>query len=342
MKKQIRDIFIIIFITIILLELVLRVLGYQPYYFPPFSIVSKPVGSLIPHEEMGLVLQPGIFHVTMNDSLHYQTIRLQDSTRFVGDASSENILELHGCSFTYGMAVNTDKTFAYLLQERVRNFTKIQNKAVPGYGNIQGLLSLQKSIQNKEKLPDTVIMFYADFHNERNVLSPYYREHLHYGFLNMDDDVKERFKDSKKARFPYAYEEGGSFNINYSSTEELFTPLPLREYSALINTIQNTINLKKYKNIDSKKITKYLLIEMNKICKENNIEFVVASVVKNEATQAMLSDIRQKNVETLDMGLDILQDTTYNNMPYDSHPNELAHRIYAERLYHYLAYSPMH
>jgi hypothetical protein len=338
MKKQIRDIFIIILITVILLEVVLRILGYQPYYFPPFSIISDPVGSLIPHEEMGLALQPGIFHVTMNDSLHYQTIRLQDSTRFVGESNAKSTIEFHGCSFTYGMAVDTDKTFGYLLQEKIHDFTKIKNKAVPGYGNIQGLLSLQKSIQNKDSLPDTIIMFYADFHNERNVLSPYYREHLHYGFMNMDDDTKERFKNNKKASFPYAYEENGALKINHSNTDKLFNPLPFREYSALINTIQNAINLKKHQNIDSKNITQLLLLEMDRICKENDIEFIVASIVKNEATQSMLLSIRQNNVTTLDMGLDILQDTTYNNMPYDSHPNELAHRIYVERLHHYLNY----
>ena len=342
MKKHFKDIFIIAIITILLLEVVLRILGFQAYYFPPFSIVSDPVGSLIPHEEMGLALQPGIFNITMNDSLHYQTIRLQDSTRFVGESNAESTIEFHGCSFTYGMAVDTDQTFAYLLQEKIKAFAKIKNKAVPGYGNIQGLLSLQKSIQNKNRLPDTIIMFYADFHNERNVLSPYYREHLHYGFMNMDNDVKERFKNSKKARFPYAYEEDGVLKINHSNTDELFNPLPLREYSALINTIQNASNLKKHLNINSKNTTRLLLLKMNRICKENDIEFIVASIVKNEATQSMLSDIRRSGVSTLDMGLDILQDNTYNNMPYDSHPNELAHRIYAERLYRYLNYNPIH
>lgn len=337
------DTIIILVITTILLEIILRILGHNAYYFPPFSIVSEPVGSLIPHHEMGLALQPGTFHVTMNDSLEYKTNRNPDSTRFTGISEATSILEFHGCSFTYGMGVDTDQAFPFLLQAKTKKHILIRNKAVPGYGNIQGLLSLKKRIKERnEKLPDTIIMFYASFHNERNVLSPYYREHLYYGFMNMDDDVKKRFKNADKVKFPFARIINHELVIKYSSIKQLFKPLPLREYSTISNAFQNMINMNKNNGIDAEEITIRILEEMNHICEDNNIEFIIASIIKDESTQSTLERLRKKGIPTLDMGVDVLNNPKYNNHPYDSHPNELTHRIYSDRLYHYLNPNAIH
>jgi len=335
MKKHLRDFIVILVITILLLELALRLLGYQAFYFSPFSISSEPTGALIPDSEMGLALAPGTFHITMNDSLKYSSKRLADSTRYTGDSKSQSIIEFHGCSFTYGMAVNTKDAFAYQLQTRIKDHAKIKNKAVPGYGNIQGLISLKQRIANGEKLPDTIIMFYASFHDERNTLTPHYREHLYYGFLNMDENIKKEFINASQARFPYAEIQNGNLEIKHSGIKELFKPLPLREYSALVNLLQGILNTNKNSKINSNEISQNILLEINEICEANEIEFILASIVKDPITEKTLSDLRQ-SISVLDMGLDILNDNQYNNQPYDSHPNVLAHGIYAERLYQYL------
>lgn len=336
MKKYLRDFLIILITTLLLLEVALRLLGYQAFHFPPFTITSEPAGALIPHSEFGLALQPGTFKITMNDSLEYSSERQADSTRFTGNRHSQNHIDFHGCSFTYGMAVNTEDAFAYLLQEKVDSQFSIRNKAVPGYGNIQGLLSLKQSITQKATLPQTIIMFYASFHDDRNALNPQYREHLYYGFLNMDQEIKEKFNNASHARFPYAQMNDQKLQIQHSSTKQLFKPLPLREHSALVNLIQKTTNNQTNSQINSNQISQEILLEMNRLCKENEIEFIVASIVKDTLTSQTLAELRKSGVSTLDMGLDILNDNQYNNLPYDSHPNALAHRIYAEKLYQFL------
>lgn len=336
MKKQIKDLIIILIISLLLLEATLRLLGYKPFYFPPFSISSEPTGALIPHSEMGLALEPGTFEITMNDSLTYSSKRLADSTRYTGSSSTDNIIiEFHGCSFTYGMAVNTEDAFAYQLQTRLKDKVEIHNKAVPGYGNIQGLISLKQRIVQGEKLPDTIIMFYASFHDERNALTTNYREHLYYGFLNMDADIKKKFNNASAAKFPYAILENGNLEIKYSRMEQLFKPLPLREYSAVVNLLQGIKNRNTNSTINSNEITRKILLDINRLCKEHEIEFILASIVKDPKTEKMLADLRQ-SISVLDMGLDILNDNQYNNQPYDSHPNGVAHDIYTERLYQYL------
>lgn len=343
MKKQIRDFIIISIITILLLEIVLRILGVKPYFFPPFSITSDPVGSLIPDSELGLTLNPGTYHITMNDSLEYETTRNDDSTRYTGISNAESIMEFHGCSFTYGMGVDTDKAFPYLLQEKIKDRVRISNQAVPGYGNIQNLLSLKNRLKEGDRdIPDTIIMFYASFHDERNTLTPHYRAHLYYGFLNMDNDIKKRFNNAEQVRFPYATLEKNELVIKNSALNNLFKPLPFREYSATINMVQNILITKKTNAIPANDISVKILMDMDSLCKENDIEFIVASIVKDEVSEKTLKKLRAAGVVTFDMGIDILNDNKYNNYPYDSHPNELAHRIYADRLYHYLNFEPIH
>ncbi len=337
MKKWTRDIAIISFLTLLLLEVGLRIIGYQPFHFPPFSIISNPPGSLVPDAELGLALAEGSFRVTMNDSLSYTSLRNTDGTRFTGNADPTlPLIELQGCSFTYGMGVPTEKAFPFLLQQRLSDHARISNKAVPGHGNIQALIQLKKRIEDKEvPLPQTIIMFYAAFHDERNALSPHYREHLHYGFMNMAPEVRKMFQ-GKEARFPYGSFQDEEFIIRHSESRELFRPVPLREYSAIANMIQKQINMSREARIDGNAISRHILLEMDRLCKANGIEFIIASIVKDEATQNMLQSIREAGATTLNMGLDILGDENYNNMPYDSHPNDKAHQVYAERLYWFL------
>ncbi len=338
MKKTIKDIIIIFIITIILLEIVLRIIGIQPFHFNNFKINSEPSQCLIPHPLTGLALHPGTFEVNMNDSIFYTATHTKDSVRISSDSIKTSLPEIHfhGCSFTYGMGVNDHETFAFLLQKKLENNFTIKNKAVPGFGNIQGLLLLENELKTNSKKPDKIIMFYADFHDMRNQLSPYYREHLYYGFLNMDPHIKKEFKKSQSSKFPFIKIKNNDFNIHHVNMNDIFKPVPLREYLSISNTIQNFINDTQHKKNVSSFSSIKIMERMNDLCKENGIEFIVASIIQTDATINVLKELRKIGIETLDMGIDILNDNRYNHLPHDSHPNALAHSIYAEKLYHYL------
>ena len=66
---------------------------------------------------MGLSLNPGKFNVTINKKQKYNVTHTSDSLRTTGsnsDIAKINI-QLHGCSFTYGMGVNDEETYPFIL-----------------------------------------------------------------------------------------------------------------------------------------------------------------------------------------------------------------------------------
>ncbi len=335
MKKFILDTCIIILLTLILAEAVLRLLGYEHYQQVAYSITSEPASPLLADSDLGLRLNPGNFSVTINDSLTYFASHLENGTRKNSkDTLNEQLpeLHLHGCSFTYGMGVNNEETFAFLLQEKIKSQYKIINHAVPAYGNIQGFLKTKNQIKNREKKPNTIMAFYANFHDERNAMNSSYRSQMHYG-MNI---LNKQPKKIKQATFPFAQIKNDSLVCLKNKLDELYHPIFLRNYSALTNAFQEFKNKFKDRNVKESETTIKIFEDWNEICKKENIDFIVVSILDNEISKETTLQLRQKNIKTLDIGLDILNNNKFNNLPYDSHPNVLAHRVYAEKLLNYI------
>ncbi len=343
-KGFIIDVLVISLITILILEIVLRMIGYRPFYFEPFSIQSSPQACLIPHSKLGLSLEDGIFSVRLNDSLEYTTTHKNNYRISINEQKKDSLkqIQIYGCSFAYGMGEDDDKIFSSFLQEKLIDDYDINNLAVPGYGTIQSLLQLQDRIQQND-IPQKVILAYASFHDQRNVLSPYYREHLYYGFLNMNSKIADLFHQKlDNCQFPYASLDNQELKIQYQKINQIYNPLPLRNKLACMNAFQNFLNYRTHQSLNENQVSINIIEKMNQLCQENQIDFVVFSIVKDDVTSQTLEQLRKKGVQTLDIGLDILNNNDFNHQPIDSHPNEKAHRIYAERLFQYLNPYPLH
>ncbi len=336
MKERIIEITGIFFITILLAECVLRILGFEHYRQETYCIQATPPASLISHSTYGMALNPGSYKILINDSLEYTCQHLPDSTRNTGHKNKTTLPEIHlyGCSFTYGMGVDDEESFAYLLQEKISDYAII-NKGVPAYGNLQGYLQYLEEIK-KGKDIDMAIAFYAPFHEERNVMNPSFRSQMHYGLEVLGILAKE------KGRFPHARLNDGNLEIGYLDSEELYRPIPLRDYSALANAIQEIINGYQSLGMDGTKATITIFEHWARLCHENGTEFIVATLLDDAPSLEMNDILKKKGIRTLPLGLDIMNDKQYNNLPHDSHPNALSHRIYAERLFHYLSPESFH
>jgi hypothetical protein len=337
--KWAKDALIISLVTLGLAEGALRVMGYRPYHFPPFSIVAEPATTLVPHAEWGLALRPGKFTVTMNEALTYHATHLPDSLRGPAPIVFDTLLDLenihfYGCSFTYGMGVDDEETFSHLLQQKTLSRTRIRNLGVPGHGTLQSYLRLRAELSAGRR-PNRVFLCYAAFHDERNVLSPHYREHLHYGFLNMSPAVSEEFSGGTGADFPYGQLSGDSLVIQAVEVTEIFKPLPLRESSALVNLVQSILLEKQHAALDGEAVTLAIIQKMQALCQAEGIPFTVLSITGDADTKAALARFKEAGIPVFDMGIDI-GSPRYNNHPHDSHPNPLAHRIYADSLLDYL------
>ncbi len=332
MKKIITDGFIILFITLLVLEIVLRILQYEPYQQEEYQIYSEPELALVPHEEWGLALKSGRFTTTINEGLTYKATHEKKGVRSSGFVENDSMPEIHfyGCSFTYGMGVNDEETFSYLLQQKIKNNFKVVNFGVPAYGNVQGFLQSQKRIKKGEDKTKYIFAVYADFHEERNILTSSYRAQMHYGLNVLGIEKK------KGAAFPFVDLKQNQLEVNYCRMKDLYQPVFLRNYSALSNVIQEIKNNLHDKELDPEQTTLRLFSEWNTWCEKNNIQFVIVSLLKNERSKKRVKQFRENGMVTLDLGLDILCNDKLNNAPYDSHPNAAAHRIYAERIFNYL------
>lgn len=331
MKKKLLLFFYYLVAIPVLLEVLLLVLGYSPYINDSYSIQSTPNLILMGHPKLGLCLNPGEYGVTINKGLHYFATHTNDSLRFVPNQPLiyDSSIFMFGCSYTYGMGVNDDKTFSSILQKNKPSY-KILNYGVPGYGTVQTYLQIKELIRSKSiKKSDLVIINYISFHNQRNALTPEYRKQLKIGYERSNKRIKSHMKN---ASFPYINYENKSFTFETCNWSEVYDDLVGRETFASINLLQNVIDNTKTKKIPEKEISLFLFNQINTLLKENNILLIVNGLSNNSETEFFLNDLKKYDIKTISSPIN-LKDTVYNNFPYDEHPNIKAHDLIANQIY---------
>lgn len=325
--KWVFNILFIVLTTLLLFEIVVRICGVTPFRVQRFDIQSKPNFCLIPNSTYGFGLNPGEFEVTMNHKIHYTATHNSDSLRIVSYSkpiiytkkNKKSVIDIHGCSFTYGMSVDDSLTFPFLLQKALPNY-HFRNYAVPGFGNLQALLRLQHQVKTKD-LPDVVMVSYADFHDERNALNINYRKSLYHGFLNANEKIKPLFEKNKMPFYDL------NKGVQYCDWKNIYQNWSGRAYSAAINSLQDAVEKMQNTAIDEKAITHQILLEINDLCQKNNVKCIILFITKSESTTVTKQFCEQQNIDFWDIGLTFPSEK-YSNLPYDIHPNKFAHQTF--------------
>jgi hypothetical protein len=316
------------------LELSLRLLGYQPFRQVDYQIESSPSNCIIAHYKLGFALHPGDFEVTINDGLHYSVRHGSDSLRVsdetVAPGEVEDSIYFFGCSYTYGMGVDDSLTFPYLVSRNWPNGL-IKNFGVPGYGTVQTLLQLEKLIAGGE-IPDIAIINYADFHDERNALTPRYRRDLYLGYQRSNPSVKQSMQSSQ---LPFAVKNEAGLVIDFCSWDQLYDQWRYRETFALVNLLQDWSDRNLMRTIDKEGSSRQLFSVIKALCDQAGIRLIVTGLTPSVTTQNLLADLREMRIETLDISVDLASDQ-YRNAPYDDHPNQSAHAVFAKKITAYL------
>ncbi len=331
-RYSIQFIIIQIIVCLICGELTFQ-LAYGAYEVEPYTLDSEPHFCLVCDTKRGFGLKPGEYQVAINQAVKFTCTIGQDSFRIVSPtekrvANKGKRLDIHGCSFVFGMGVEDSLTYPYLLQ-KARSNLSIRNLAVPGSGTLQALMLLEEQVKNND-LPEAIILNYASFHEERNVLGTKYREALHYGFQRSNEDVKPLFAS---CLFPYVslLDTSDGLEINHIEWDDLYKHYPYRDVLASVNFVQTTLEQYHESKENASKGTRKILKAINKVCQLNQIEIVVALMTSDEQSKTIQAFCRAQGIKTLDLSLD-LDNPTYTHLPYDAHPNALAHSIYAERI----------
>ncbi|MCR9171124.1 MAG: hypothetical protein NXI10_01425 [bacterium] len=308
-------------ITFVLLEGLLWILGYRPYANTDYEVHSSPKNPYVADAKLGIQLNPGTYHFTLNKKVKFTATHSDNGQRFIPGADAnqtENVVFL-GCSYTYGYGVNDNASFAAIAQQEHPEWN-VENTAVVGYGTAQHLLQLRDQL--KENEPKAVILCLSSVHFIRTVLSQHYRSNLRIGYRRSSSDVDGRMSG---ARFPYFDDYSGK--AKFASWEELYSEIPGRYWSASINFIQHIRDRSNEPQCDAVDITAYLIREMQALCKAKGVPFGVVCLDTNHETAELHEKL--KGVAWKNVGFSF-KSKKYTHLPYDSHPNAKGHQKIAQ------------
>ncbi|MBL4710437.1 MAG: hypothetical protein JKY48_18560 [Flavobacteriales bacterium] len=321
---------IVLFFGLILLEFGLRVTGHTPFQLPVGGIESNPKGCFIPQMNKGIVLAPGKFTVNIGE-LTYETRHTLDSMRstslnLIQDSITKPIVQLYGCSFTYGMGVNDEETYPWLLQERFR-LLKVENRGVPGYGQVQLLNELRDNKMSFEGVK-VIVLNYLPFHDERNTLNAAFRHKLNIGYQLSKKQDPELLTDFS---YPYAAIDGGALQLDQLEMKDIERSFFWESNSALLHILFNGL---RDLRVDAKhdfRVTTQLIKEIKAACDSRKIELILTLMLDDQRSYDLIDYCQSIGVNTQDVSID-LNDKQMTNYPYDQHPSPKAHQIIADKL----------
>jgi hypothetical protein len=253
------------------------------------------------------------------------------STNYSPQNENKPSIHLYGCSSTFGYAIPDTATMGWKLQTKLPNYNVV-NKGVPGYGLAQMFLSLQESLSQKDT-PRIAIFNYGWFHDIR---SPLYEQFSSAIWSAISHGNK---KESFRGNFPYYELKNDSLRLNMMPFSEIPKNWPGTEYSAFLIFVNQAFRFQDDSRIPYlHEINKRLALTICDYCKRNNIIPVFAEMVSLRDMEPnyprdIIQEVKKKGICGFSYPIDEGQEK-YNCSPKDpSHPNGIAHTIYAETLF---------
>jgi hypothetical protein len=306
-----------------LLELALRLFGNNPLPVQGeyLNQIYEPKDYSRPDSLCGYALNSGRFHVTYNDSLKWTATHLADGSRSTGwqGSSSDTVIALYGCSNIYGIGLDDSLSIGWKLQQRLTN-RKVVNFGIGGGSLVRSMLMLERHLKEGVNL-GTVLVSYASYYHERNVMARSWRKTL-YPNVQREDLVSQ-------VLIPYAVTDGVDIEVRYCSVRHV--PMPMVNYSAVMNSLDMA-----WVNIDLQMrkpsaVAAQLLQRISRTCQMNKIRLIIVVLTDDSDTRSVLGKLDDEEVEFIYLRLPN-DNSQYDLMPYDPHPNAAATAIFTEQI----------
>lgn len=326
MRKAVYIIFIL-FIYIFLLEIFLRIIGFSPVVFNQ-KVICKPKIAYST-DSLGIKLKSGNYKININDCVEYNATHNMEGRRITSRTPvvSKDKIFIFGCSFTYGVGVNDNETYPFLLQNLLQNY-KVDNFAIPGSGMVHSYLKLKKNLEKGER-PKIVVVSYATFYEERNQLTRSFESKLYDGVKQQDGFVDSEYY------YPRCKIKNNSIAVECVNIVQEFQPIPLVNYSAIATFVDQTWNKIDYKKTEGFSVSKILIKNFNNLAKQYHFKLIIADVSYNEKSKDVEIFCSKNNLNYVNISPDYSKGD-YTLAPCDYHPNQSAHLIYARKLYEYI------
>lgn len=326
MKKSVY-IIIIAFVFVLFLEIIFRILGFSPVVFNQ-KIVCKPEIAYST-DSLGIALKKGSYKININGCVEYNATHNSEGRRVTSriPVISKDKIFIFGCSFAYGVGVNDQETFPFLLQNLLQNY-EVDNFSIPGSGTIHSYLKLKKSLESGQR-PKIVVLSYATFQEERNQLTRSFESKLYDGMKLHDGFVLSKYY------YPRCIINNDSIAVECVDIVQEFQPIPFVNYSAIATFVDQTWNKLDYKKTDGFPVSEVFFKKMNTLAKQYHFKLIIADVSYNEKSNEIDSFCKKNNLKYLNISPDYSKGD-YSLAPCDFHPNQRAHQIYAQKLYEYI------
>jgi len=304
-------------------EMLARLTGRRPWVVQPAHIKVEPGGRFFQaHPTLGYTQLAGQFKITLDGTFSYTVTNLSDTLRITHPLNTypardgQKEIWVFGDSITYGQSVNDAESFCWLLEEKFPALEFV-NFGVEGYGNVQSLIQLREALRTR-KPPRLAIVVYGSWQDVRNTSLRAWRKML---------SVAQSLGSINQ---PYArLNVDGSLAI--AMDEIHYREFPLMRYSAFSNALEEAYDRYEERHAHSHEVTKAVIEEMARECQTHGIEMAVVSLTSDPTSDDMLGFCQTHGIRTANIWLDLTKNEN-NNLPYDSHPNANAHRIYAQKL----------
>jgi len=308
-------------VALILAEGALRLLGYLPYKEPePSNKITSIPGPLFCSDSiLGYRNCSGKFQVTLNDDLTYSwTIDSADGWRTVPNKmvfinANAPEIHIHGCSFFAGMGVNDNEVLSAYLQQLVGTNFRVVNKSIPGHGMTVQLRQLQQAVENDRK-PAVAVFSIASFHLPRNSGAPEY--------LNKFQVIKDRPMQFLCSRF----EDNGEINFFIKDVEP--KRLIGSRHFAAVHLLSAVLDNYRSSKTDQLQLQLSLMDSAYNLAVRNGVIPLFVLITNDEHSAPIVAHGATKGYEIVQSMVDY-NDTAFNLMPHDGHPNARAHKAYA-------------
>lgn len=320
MLKRLKNILIIALITLLLGEGAVRLMGYKPFTPWPNRYNTEDGSPYFKeHPVYGYISKQGQYTINQNHKNYFTVTNNSKGYRITSQTKEYKAkpeVWMFGCSLTNGWMLNDEETFCWLAQQQLPDY-HICNYGVPSYSNLQSLLQLQELLKTKAA-PKLVVLNFAWFHNIRNTYVRYWEKSIApVGMLN-------------GLQIPYARLTDNRYEVKYKPL--VYHAWPLMEYSAFSHFLETSYNRFEDETlVKSYKVTIAILEDMDRICKEKNIPFIITNVDGSEETKGFMEHLQKKGIPNADISVDLtIPENTF--LPDDPHPSAKANQEMAEKL----------
>lgn len=321
---------VVLLLSLAAAEAAVRVLGYTPWdpgYVAPRISPGDSYYRLDP--DLGYTHRPGRFTVTLPATGYaFTTTHRADALRItapqdtaaVGTAPGRPGLWIFGGSITHGWSLDDAQSYPWLVQEALPGH-EVVNFGMSGYGTLHAWIQLGQALAARQP-PDVVVLAYASMHDARNTFAREWRKTI---------VPRNRLEG---LRHPAARLDGAD-GFDHRMVAATYRAVPLMQTSALVHLAEKAYNRIEERGLHSHEVSWAIIRAMHEAARAQGARFIVAGILPDPKTAAMLERCRAAGIDAVDIGVD-LNVEGHRNLPHDSHPSASAHRHYADTLVPYI------